>query len=80
MSKAEQQDADLTFQIEGMSCQHCVANVKHTLERFDEVDEAHPELASGVVRIKGANLDANVLGAAVERSGYKVVNKDSRGN
>ncbi len=80
VSKAEQQDADLTFQVEGMSCQHCVANVKHTLERFDEVDEADPELASGVVRIKGANLDANVLSAAVERSGYRVVNRDSRGN
>ena len=75
--KVNQSDADLTLQVEGMSCQHCVANVKHALERFDEVEEASPELASGTVRIRGAGLDAKMLSAAVESSGYRVVTKDS---
>lgn len=78
--KTEQQEADLTFKVEGMSCQHCVANVKNALERFDEVQAAEPELASGVVRIKGTNLDENSLSAAVESSGYRVVSKAARGN
>jgi uncharacterized membrane protein YraQ (UPF0718 family)/copper chaperone CopZ len=74
-SKAAQQETDLTLHVEGMSCQHCVANIKHTLERFDEVEDADPELASGVVRIKGTNLDADALGSAVEKSGYRVMGK-----
>lgn len=78
--KTEQQNADLTLQVEGMSCQHCVANVKNALERFDEVKQADPDLASGVVHIRGANLDALTLRAAVERSGYRVVGGTVRGN
>lgn len=66
---------DLMLKVEGMSCQHCVANVKHTLEFFDEVKEATPELSSGLVRVRGQQLDANTLVAAVERAGYKVVEK-----
>jgi uncharacterized membrane protein YraQ (UPF0718 family)/copper chaperone CopZ len=66
---------DLTLTVEGMSCQHCVSNVKHTLEFFDEVKEATPELSSGLVRIKGQHLDANALAAAVERAGYRVIEK-----
>jgi uncharacterized membrane protein YraQ (UPF0718 family)/copper chaperone CopZ len=67
--------ADLMLKVEGMSCQHCVANVKHTLEFFDEVKEATPELSSGLVRIRGQHLDTNTLAAAVERAGYKVAEK-----
>ncbi len=67
------QGVDLTLKVEGMSCQHCVANVKHTLEFFDEVKEATPELSSGLVRIRGDHLNTNSLTAAVERAGYKVV-------
>jgi uncharacterized membrane protein YraQ (UPF0718 family)/copper chaperone CopZ len=62
----------LTLAVEGMSCGHCVANVKKTLEGLDAVTEAAPDLASGLVRVRGAGLDEKALAEAVERAGYRV--------
>ncbi|MCP4408304.1 MAG: hypothetical protein GY807_11190 [Gammaproteobacteria bacterium] len=68
-------ETNLTLKVDGMSCQHCVTNVKDTLEVFDEVEEATPELSSGLVRIRGESLDTNSLTAAVEKAGFKVVER-----
>ena len=62
----------LTLKVEGMSCQHCVANVKKTLEGFETVAEASPNLSSGLVRVRGDHLDASALVRAVEKAGYQV--------
>jgi uncharacterized membrane protein YraQ (UPF0718 family)/copper chaperone CopZ len=64
--------AGLTLEVEGMSCGHCVANVKKALEGFDSVEEADPDLASGIVRVRGSHLDPSTLAAAVEKAGYHV--------
>ena len=66
-------EVDLGMKVGGMSCEHCVANVKRALEAFEEVEEATPSLVSGVVHIKGENLNENALAAAVEKAGYKVL-------
>ncbi len=63
---------DMTLEVEGMSCQHCVTNVKRALESFDEVEEATPDLSSGIVQIQGRELDASALSKAVELAGYRV--------
>jgi len=62
----------LTLQVEGMSCQHCLASVKKTLESIEGVESAIPNLDSGSVMIKGNGLDRNQLSAAVHQAGYKV--------
>jgi len=64
---------NLVLQVEGMTCQHCVARVKQTLEGFDTVEEALPSLSSGQVLVRGDHLDATALVQAVEKAGYKVV-------
>ncbi len=69
----EASDMDLTLKVEGMTCQHCVANVRNALEAVDQVQEAVPDLASGLVTIKGDGLDTEALAAAVTKAGYKVV-------
>jgi uncharacterized membrane protein YraQ (UPF0718 family)/copper chaperone CopZ len=66
-------EVDLSIKVGGMSCEHCVANVKRALEAFEEVEEATPSLVSGVVRIRGENLNETALAAAVEKAGYKVL-------
>lgn len=66
-------EVDLSIKVGGMSCEHCVANVKRALEAFEEVEEATPSLGSGVVHIRGENLNENALVAAVEKAGYKVL-------
>ena len=55
-----------------MSCGHCVANVKKSLEALDGVEQATPDLDSGKVLIDGDNLDNNLLKQAVTDAGYVV--------
>lgn len=62
----------VTLQVEGMSCQHCVANVKSSLEAIEGVSQATPDLASGEVVIEGDNLSSDQLAQAVVDAGYKV--------
>jgi len=64
--------SDLALSVQGMSCSHCVASVKRALEGCAEVEEAMPDLASGLVRVRGRDLDASVLAAAVQRAGFQV--------
>lgn len=61
----------LTLQVEGMSCQHCVASVKKTLEGVEGVESVVLDLDSGSAVIKGDSLDRNQLSAAVQQAGYK---------
>jgi hypothetical protein len=72
VARRDVRSGDLVLRVEGMTCQHCVARVKHTLEGYDAVEEALPSLSSGLVRIRGRHLDASALAGAVERAGYTV--------
>lgn len=67
-------DRGLTLKVEGMSCQHCVASVKRTLEGFDAVSEATPDLSSGLVWVRGDHLDVSALVGAVEKAGFRAFN------
>ena len=62
----------LTLKVEGMSCQHCVASVKQSLEAVDGVESATPDLGSGEVIINGDDLDREKLASAVRGAGYSV--------
>lgn len=65
-------DMGITLNVEGMMCQHCVANVKKSLEALDGVEQATPHLDTGKVVITGDNLDHDQLGQAVIDAGYTV--------
>lgn len=65
-------DMGLTLKVEGMSCQHCVAAVKRSLEDVEGVESAAPDLDSGEVVIAGDHLDEEKLAAAVREAGYTV--------
>jgi len=54
-----------------MSCQHCVASVKKTLEGFDAVEDATPDISSGLVQVRGVHLDVSALVHAVEKAGFR---------
>jgi copper chaperone CopZ len=55
-----------------------VASVKRSLEGLDRVEEASPNLASGLVRVRGEHLDVVDLRQAVEEAGFKVVENSER--
>lgn len=71
LMRVEPVPADLTLRVQGMTCPHCVASVKHALEGCDAVDEATPDLGSGLVRVRGKHLDASALISAVQKAGFQ---------
>lgn len=62
----------ITLGVAGMSCQHCVANVKKSLEAVEGVENALPDLDSGKVTISGDNLNTDQLKQAVVDAGYQI--------
>ncbi|KOR33453.1 membrane protein [Achromatium sp. WMS3] len=63
--------SNLSIKVVGMSCNHCTNRVQATLESFEAVESAIPDLATGIVQIQGENLDPQSLIQAVEQVGYK---------
>ncbi len=74
----EQAPADLVMRVDGMTCQHCVASVKAALERCESVDEASPDLGSGLVRVRGDRLDVTRLVIAIRQAGFQVEESSSQ--
>jgi uncharacterized membrane protein YraQ (UPF0718 family)/copper chaperone CopZ len=72
LEKFLENDMGITLNVEGMSCQHCVANVKKSLESVNGVEEATPDLDTGKVVINGDKLDNAALKQAVIDAGYNV--------
>jgi copper chaperone CopZ len=62
----------ITINVEGMSCQHCVANVKGKLEALAEVTTATPSLDDKNIVIEGDNLNMDAIKQAVADAGYSV--------
>ncbi len=63
---------ELLLEVDGMTCQHCVASVRKALEQVDGVEAATPDLGSGRVLVRGGHLDAGSLAGAVEAVGFQV--------
>ncbi len=61
----------MSFDVDGMSCQHCVANVKKHVEAVDGVDSVEVELNPGKVTVEGS-ADAEAVKAAITSAGYTV--------
>lgn len=63
------------LQIEGMTCGHCEARVKKTLEELPGVEEVFVSLKTGTASIKlNAEIPDELLKKAVKNQGYKVTN------
>ncbi len=61
----------IEFQVEGMSCQHCVAAVTNAIREHDGAAQVQVDLASGRVAVESA-LPADALKAAIDEAGYTV--------
>ncbi len=63
-----------TFQVEGMSCGHCVNSVQSEVSAIDGVTAVDVDLVSGRVTVTSDTpIDTNAVTAAVEEAGYVVV-------
>ena len=62
------------FNIEGMSCNHCVIGVTKALQEFKPTD-LKVEIGKAVITFDETNVNENDLAKAIEEDGYKVINK-----
>lgn len=63
-----------TFQVQGMSCGHCVNSVQSEVSAIDGVTAVDVDLTTGQVTVTSDTpIDTNAVTAAVEEAGYEVV-------
>jgi copper ion binding protein len=61
-----------TLNIEGMSCQHCVAHVKEALEAITGVSTAVVDLQKKNAQVEhDDSISADVLKKAISEAGYE---------
>lgn len=60
-----------TFQVQGMSCGHCVNAVTQAVRGVDPQAEVKVDLASGQVQVQ-SQQDHAAIARAIEEEGYKV--------
>jgi copper chaperone len=59
------------FQVEGMSCQHCVAAVTNAIREQDDGAQVQVDLAAGRVAVESTQ-SVEALKAAIDEAGYTV--------
>ncbi len=63
-----------TYDVTGMSCEHCVAAVTREVTAIAGVTSVDVDLASGTVTTRSDSpLDLTVVRAAVDEAGYDLV-------
>jgi copper chaperone len=65
--------AEITLKIEGMSCQHCVMNVKKALDGIDGVNSSNVAVGSAKVVYDGSKTNTDTIIRAVRSAGYNVI-------
>lgn len=60
-----------TFQVQGMSCGHCVGAVTQAVKSVDPAAEVKVDLASGKVEVR-SDGERSAIASAIEAEGYKV--------
>jgi copper chaperone CopZ len=62
----------LRFQIEGMTCDHCVKTIKKALEKRKGIESADINLESGMAIVKVDSLQFQEIRDIIEKLGYSV--------
>lgn len=65
-------DSQQTYNVAGMSCDHCVAAVAAEVGELPGVSAVEVDLASGAVLVRGSEIDDDAVKAAVEQAGYSL--------
>ena len=59
-----------TYTVVGMTCEHCVHAVEQEVAGVPGVASAHADLDSGRLVVRGDDVDARLVRAAVDDAGY----------
>lgn len=66
---------EITLNIEGMSCQHCVMNVKKAVDSIAGVASSEVSVGTAKVKYDEARTNKDTIALAVKNAGYKVVDQ-----
>lgn len=64
--------AEIILKIDGMSCQHCVMNVKKAVDGIEGVSSSDVTVGSAKVVYDDAKINKGAIAAVVQNAGYKV--------
>ena len=68
------------YEVEGMSCEHCVRAVTGELEQLDGVTAVRVDLATGAVEVDSSEeLRDEAVRGAVAEAGYRLVDSNEAG-
>jgi copper chaperone CopZ len=67
---AENHDKSLVLDITGMSCDHCVARVRKTIDSMPGVHKSDVEIGRASVSFDPSAVSADDIAASVTRAGY----------
>jgi copper ion binding protein len=60
----------LTYRVDGMSCDHCVTAVSQEVGQVAGVRSVDVDLETKLVRVEGTAVDAAAVVAAIDEAGY----------
>jgi copper chaperone len=63
----------LTFVVEGMSCGHCRLAITDEVSQVSGVESVDVDLDTKLVRVRGADIDAEDVLGAIDNAGYDAV-------
>jgi len=62
----------IKFKVKGMTCSHCVENVKRAIMSVDGVESALVDLKTGLVQVEGSSASQSEINSAITSIGYSV--------
>lgn len=63
---------EMTLDIEGMSCQHCIMRVKKAIDALNGILSSEVTLGKAVVKFDDSNIKEQDIRSAIEKAGYKI--------
>ena len=64
--------SEITLQIDGMSCQHCVMSVKKAIDGIEGVSTSDVAVGSAKVVYDDSKTNSDTISSAVTNAGYKI--------
>jgi copper chaperone CopZ len=61
-----------TYQVGGMTCEHCTRAVTEEVSAIAGVSEVAVELDSGRLTVTGAGVERDAVAEAVDEAGYRL--------
>ena len=61
-----------TYDVDGMTCGHCMAAVEAEIRALPGIDDVQVDLDRGRVTVRGERVDDQAIAAAVDEAGYAV--------